>query len=313
MLNDNVAILFGVPEIGGFRVDWIASSEMGASGPVFEKFKGDNRTINGESVDSAEGNSSGSMAFILSWGNSFAGKFNLEAAAGFATPSSLTVTGGQVGADIYKFTQTENMKIYAKLGGGFNLPASSSVSADYSLVVMPGEKSEQTKGSVVTSKTAEANYQHEINVAYSKSFNWDDKIAMRLKPNIKFNILAEQDVSETESGNVDNGKRTTFTMKPEVAVGIHYNVNDRLSLYTGTTVTLFDLETTSAEKGADGTAYGDGISSSDDIQGAEAGLDIGTSFKLSSTLTLDFNARNLIKSIFVSQSPIVDLFLTFKK
>ncbi|MDR2021383.1 MAG: hypothetical protein LBQ14_11540 [Treponema sp.] len=312
-LNDNVAVLFGVPNIGGFRFDWIASDSSGSLGPVFEKFKGENRTYNGESIDAAEGNSAGSMSFILSYGNEFAQKVKVDAVVGFATPNSLTVTGGQVGAEIFKFTQTDSSKIYVKLGGGYNLPGASSVDADYSLIVSPGEKWEQTKGTVHTSKTAEGNIQHIINVNYSKTINWDDKITMKIKPNINFDILSEQEVYETESGKVDNGKQTTLKIIPTAAVGIQYKATERLALYAGTTITLFDFAAKNGEKGADGASYGDGTSSSDIIQGSQTGFDIGSSFALTETLTLDFNARTLIKSIFVAQSPTVDLYLTFKK
>jgi hypothetical protein len=54
-LNDNAAILLGVPNIGGFRFDWIAGN--GTDGAGFEKFKGKSENYNGESVSSAEGNS----------------------------------------------------------------------------------------------------------------------------------------------------------------------------------------------------------------------------------------------------------------
>jgi hypothetical protein len=312
-LNDNVAVLFGVPNIGGFRFDWIASDSSGSSGPAFEKFRGINRTYNGESVDAAEGNFAGSMNFIFSYGNEFAKTVKVDAVAGFATPNTLKVSGGQVGSEIFKFTQTDSSRIYMKLGVGYNLPAASSVDADYSLIVMPGEKWEQTKGTVNTSKTAEGNFQHIINVNYSKTIDWDDKISMKIKPNINFDILSEQDVYDTEGGKVDNGKQTTLKIIPTIALGVQYKVTGKLNLYTGTTITLFDFAAKKSEKGTDGAAYGDGISSSDITQGSQAGFDIGSSFALTETLCLDFNARALIKSVFVGQSPVVDLYLTFKK
>jgi hypothetical protein len=313
MLNDNVAVLFGVPNIGGFRFDWVASDSGGASGPAFEKFKGVNKTYNGESVDAAEGNFAGSMSFILSYGNEFAKKVKVDAAAGFATPNSLKVTGGQVGSEIFKFTQTDSSKIYVKLGAGYNLPGAASVDADYSLIIMPGEKWEQTKGTVNTRKKAEGNLQNIINVNYSKSIDWDDKITMKIKPNINFDILSEQEVFETEGGKVDNGKQTTLKIIPTVALGIQYKVTERLAFYAGTTITLFDIAAKKSEKGADGASYGDGTSGADITQGSQTGFDIGSSFALTETLSLDFNARTLVKSIFVAQSPTVDLYLTFKK
>ena len=311
-LNDNVAVLFGVPQIGGFRLDWIASDETGTTGPAFEKFKGVTRTYNGETIDFAEGEAAGSMGFVLSYGNTFAGKIKADAAVGFATPDTLTVTGGQVGTDAFKFTQSKDTKVYIKLGGGYTLNTTSSVDGDYSLTIMPGMEWEQTKGSDETSRKDAGAFRQIINVNYSKTFNWDDKISMKIKPNVAFNIFSEQEVYETESASVDNGKQTTLTVIPTIALGVQYKATGRLSLYTGTTVTLFDLSSKTTEKGADGAAWGDGNSATDIIQGSEAGFELGTSFALSDALTLDFNARQLITGIFQS-APMVDLFLTFKK
>ncbi|MDR2480516.1 MAG: hypothetical protein LBD48_14555 [Treponema sp.] len=311
-LNDNVAVLLGVPKIGGFRFDWIASDETGTTGPAFEKFKGVSRTYNGETITFAEGEAAGSMSFVLSYGNTFAGRIKADAALGFATPDTLKVTGGQVGTDSFKFTQTKDTRVYIKLGGGYTLNSTSSVDGDYSLILMPGMEWEQTKGAVETSRKDSGNSRHLININYSKTFNWDDKISMKIKPNVAFNILAEQEVYETESASVDNGKQTTLTVLPTIALGVQYKPSGRLSFYTGTTITLFDLSSKTGEKGADGAAWGDGNSSTDIIQGSEAGLELGTSFALSDTLTLDFNARQLITGIFQS-APMVDLFLTFKK
>jgi hypothetical protein len=311
-LNDNVAVLFGVPNIGGFRFDWIASTTDGSSGPAFERFKGESKTYNGENIIGAEGKSTGSMSFLLSYGNVFLENIKIDATFGYATSDSTRVTGGQVGSNIYKFNKTENSKVYVKLGGGYNLTNTSSMDGDYSLIVKPGEQWEQTKGAATTSKKAEGNLQQIINLSYSKTIIWDDKISMKIKPNVSFDILSEKDVYETESGKVDNGKQTVLTVIPAVALGIQYKATGKLSLYTGTTITLFDFSSKDTEKGADGSTYGDGTAS-DITQGSQAGFDIGASFALTETLSLDFNARTLIRSIFVSQNPTVDLFLTFKK
>jgi hypothetical protein len=311
ILNDSAAILLGVPNIGGFRFDWIAGN--GTDGAGFEKFKGIDDTFNGETVDSAEGKASGSMAFLLSYGNTFAGKFKVDAIAGYATPETIKVTGGQVGTDIFEFTQTDKSRVYMKLGTGYNLNDTSSVDADYSFILMPGIKWEQTKGAAITSKTAEANVQNIINVSYSKTIVWDDKISMKIKPNIGFDILSEKDIYETESGKTDNGKQTTLKLIPSIAMGVEYKATGKLSLYTGTTVTLFDFASKKAEKGADGFTYGNDNSGSDIIQGSELGFDLGASFALTDTLTLDFNGRTLLNSIFVTASPSVDVYLTFRK
>ena len=311
-LNDNVAVLFGVPKIGGFRFDWIASDATGTAGPAFEKFKGVSRTYNGETIDFAEGEAAGSMGFVLSYGNTFAERIKADAALGFATPDTLKVSGGQVGTDSFKLTQTKDTKVFIKLGGGYTLNSTSSVDGDYSLIIMPGMEWEQTKGAAETSRKDKGNSQHIININYSKTFNWDDKISMKIKPNAAFNILSEQEVYETESGSVDNGKQTTLNITPTVALGVQYKATGRLSFYTGTTVTLFDFSSKNGRKGADGAAYGDDSSASDIIQGSEAGFELGTTLALTDTLSLDFNARQLISGIF-QNAPIVDLYLTFKK
>jgi hypothetical protein len=253
------------------------------------------------------------MTFLLSYGNTFAGKYKLDASAGYATSESINVTGGQIGPHIFKFNQTQNSKIYLKLGGGYNVNDTSSVDGDYSLIIMPGRQWEQTIGYADTSLKAEGNFQHIINLGYSKTFNFDERLSMRIKPNLSFDILSERDVYESESGKVDNGRQTTIKIIPSIAMGLQYKASPRLRLYTGTTIQLFDYAAKDGEKGADGisAAYFNG-SRSDIIQGSESGLDIGASLTLTDTLSLDFNARTLINSIFVSASPMVDLFLTFK-
>jgi hypothetical protein len=312
-LDDTAAVLFGVPGIGGFRFDWIASDSSGAANPLFESFKGVTRDYNGQTVDYAQGAASGSMGFLLSYGNTFAGKYKLDVTAGYATSESINVTGGQIGPHIFKFNQTQNSKIYLKLGLGYNINDTSSVDGDYSLIVMPGRQWEQTIGYANTYLKAEGNLQHIANLSYSKTFDFDEKISMKLKPNLNFDILSEKDVYESESGKVDNGQQTTIKLIPSIALGLQYKASPKLSLYTGTTIQLLDYATKDGKKGIDGinASYFDG-SRSDVIQGSESGFDIGASLALTDTLSLDFNARTLINSIFVSSSPMVDLYLTFK-
>jgi hypothetical protein len=312
-LDDTVAVLFGVPGIGGFRFDWIASDASGAAHPRFERFKGVmGATYNGQTVDYAQGTASGPMTFLLSYGNTFAGKYKLDVTTGYATSESVDVTGGQIGPHIFKFNQTQNSKIYLKLGGGYNFDTFS-VDGNYSLIVMPGRKWEQTIGYADTSFKAEGNFQHIINLSYSKTFNFDEKLSMGLNPNLKFDILFEKDVVETESGKTDMGRQRTITIIPTIAIGLQYKASSRLSLYTGTTIQLFEYASRDGKKGADGinAVYLDG-SGFDIIQGEESGFDIGASLALTDTLSLDFNVRTLINSIFVSASPMVDLYLTFK-
>jgi hypothetical protein len=314
-LNDNAAVLFALPNIGGFRFDWIATDSTGTSGPSFRTFKGKNKTFNGQTVDYAEGDTSGSMSFLLSYGNVFLKNIKVDATFGFATPDRENVTGGQVGASVFKFTRSANSKVYLKLGGGFNLYDTSSVDGVYSLIIMPGENWEQTLGSAKTSKDAEGNFQHIINLSYSKTFTLDEKIALKIKPNINLDILAEQDVYQTESGKVDNGSQTTLTVIPTIAGGLQYKAAERLTLYTGATVTLFNLAARSVEEGKDGGTYTTSYtgSASDFIEGSESGFDIGASFALSRSASLDFNVRQLLNGIFVASLPQVDLFLTLKK
>jgi hypothetical protein len=312
-LDDTAALLFGVPGIGGFRFDWIASDPSGTANPRFEQFNGVTKNYNGNEIAYAQGIESGSMAFLLSYGNVFFKNIKVDATIGYATSDTIDVTGGQIDDDIFKFNQTQNSKIYIKLGGGYNLNDTSSVDGDYSLIIMPGLQWEQTIGDDVTSSKAEGNVQHIFNLSYSKTFNFDDKISARIKPNLMFDFLLENGISETESGKIDYGRQTTIKIIPSVAMGLEYKASPRLRLYTGTTIQLFDYAAKNGEKGADGinATYSDG-SRSDIIQGSESGFDIGASFALTDTLSLDFNARTLINSIFVAQLPMVDLFLTFK-
>jgi hypothetical protein len=272
-----------------------------------------NASYNGQTVDYAQGTASGSMTFLLSYGNTFAGKYKLDVTAGYATSESVDVTGGQVGPHIFKFNQTQNSKIYLKLGGGYNLNDTSSVDGDYSLIVMPGLQWEQTIGYAETSHKAEGNFQHIINLSYSKTFNFDEQISMRIKPNLNLDILLEKDIYESESGKTDNGRQTTVKIIPSIAMGLQYKASPRLSLYTGTTIQLFEYATRDGEKGADGIngAYLNG-SGFDIIQGTDTSFDIGASLVLTDTLSLDFNVRTLINSIFVASLPMVNLFLTFK-
>jgi len=312
-LNNNFAVTYGVPYVGGFRFDWVASDSANATGPVFEKFKGETRPFDGETVDNAEGSISGSMAFILSYGNVFAKDFKFDISIGYATPETINVTGGQVGAEIFKYHETKASKIYVKVGVGYNINSTSSVDADYTTVYTPGIKFERTKGVVETSKVAEDEIRHVVNLSYGKTIGWDDKIIMKIKPNINFDYTVKQDIYKTESQKVDKGKENIFNIIPTLALGVQYKPTQKLSLYTGTTITLFDIQMKKGEKGADGATYGDNVSSSDFIQGSAAPFDIGASLQLTDTLSIDFNARALLTSVFVSASPTVDMYLTFRK
>jgi len=310
-LNDNAAVLFGVPGIGGFRFDWIASDTGGTSGPTFTEFKGQAKSYNGVDVENAQGSTAGSMGFIFSYGNTFAGKYKADALIGFATPDTIDVTGGQVGSELFTYKAQANSKVYAKLGFGYNLSGTSSVDTDYSLIVTPGQEWEMKLGGVTTKAAYEANTQHIINVNYSKTFVLDDKVTMKVKPNIAFSVFAEQDV-ETESG-ADNGKRTTANIIPTASLGLQYKALKRLTLFTGTTFTLFDISFREVEKGSDGTGqYGDAGQSSDVTQGSLGKFDIGAALVLSDAVSIDFNVTQLLSALF-KQAPSMNVYLVVKK
>jgi len=313
-LTNRAALLFGVPNVGGFRFDWVASDSTGTEGPAFEKFKGSDTRIPG--VDNAEGTFSGSMSFVLSYGNVFAQNYKLDVAVGYATPNTLKVTGGQIGSDIYKATEITDSKVYGKLGFGYNLPASSSIDADYTFVLSPGDNKESTRtdsgGTVTTTKRIdEADYQHLVNINYSKSINWDDTVTVRFKPNILFNMYSYNNAFENESGNREEGTETSLFIIPTVALGMQYKPTEKLSLYTGTTITLFDLALGETEKGADGGTTG---TKSDIIAGSQASLDLGATFAITDGISIDFNIRQMLDAIFQTPlAPTMKLYVTFKK
>jgi hypothetical protein len=321
-LDNTAAVLFGVPRIGGFRFDWVASDASGAANPKFQSFKGaSGMAFNGIPVENAEGTiTTGPMAFLLNWGNTFAGKFKADATVGFTTSEATNVTG-EVGADYengdyeglgFQFAQNQNSKVYIKLGAGYNLNDTSSVDGDYSLIIMPGRQEGMAiEDEDPTSLTAEGNTQHIINLSYSKTFNFDERLSLRIKPNLKFDYLSEQDVYTTESEQVDMGKQTTLYLVPSVAVGLQYSATSKLKLYTGTNITLFDYGSKTGTEGADGLSANYYASRSDIVQGSETGFEIGASLALTDTLTLDFDVRSLINGIFVA-SPAVNFYLTFK-
>jgi hypothetical protein len=265
------------------------------------------------------------MSFILNWGNGF-GNLTIGAKFGLGTPDSVKLTKGKIagaasdGSDqAITYTESKNMKIYIAADVTYNLPASSNVYADFNLVIMPGQKSELTGGNLERTFKAEGNSEVVFNLAYSKSFSWDDKIAMRLRPTIKFDILSQQDVSETtfagQTVKADKGKQSTLTITPAVPIGIQYKASEKLSFYTGSTIKLFTFTSSSAEKGPDGTTYSSYVkeSKTNITQNASVAFNIGTSFKLTDALTLDFMANKLLASTFVDPNTDVSVYLTFKK
>jgi len=253
------------------------------------------------------------MAFILSYGNTWLGAYKTDVAVGYMTPKATEVNAGQVGSELYTLNRSENSRVYAKLGLGYNLSSVSSVDADYSLIVMPGLKWEQSIGSIENSEDYKGNIQSLINIGYSRTINFaGDKVSLGVKPNVNFDILTENDVLETESVKTDNGKRNTLRIIPTVAIGVRYRPTTKLSLYTGTTITLFDAAFRSTVKGADGAAWGDGDSQSGIVSGAQTGMDLGAVLALTENFSVDFNVRQLLSGTFW-QSAAVDLFLSFKK
>jgi hypothetical protein len=206
--------------------------------------------------------------------------------------------------------------VYGKVGFGYNLPASSSVDSDYTFVLSLGGNKESTRtdsgGTVTTIKRIDENdFQHLINVSYSKSMNWNDVIAVRFKPNVLFDIRSNNNAFENESGEVDEGKDTTLFLIPTVALGMQYKPIERLALYTGTTITLFDLALGKTEKGADGGATG---TRNDIIAGSQANLDLGATFAITDGISIDFNVRQMLDAVFQTPlAPTVKLYITFKK
>jgi hypothetical protein len=209
--NNNLGILFGSEKIGGIRFDLLFN-------PTYRDIKvGDDKYTSGE----------GETVTSLQWGKSF-GDLTPKVTIGFRWPDHELLEPG-VGDKAEWWDE-------AKLGVKLEI-AYKAFSADYQLTVDFGET-----GSWGSFDYTHTGYVHnDLNLYYGITGKVDDKLTVKLRPQLKFQLYDHDGKSDINGTSNNEGGLTRFIFAPIMEVGAQYAFKETVNLYAGLKTTLFSV------------------------------------------------------------------------
>ena len=223
--NNNLAVLVGTKGYGAFRLDMVLNTETAA--------QREDKDILAKTRDYAP-------SFALTWGGIQLAGMDPYVTIGFLFPDKLTWGNN----NSKKLTYTEGSKFGLQAGVNYDLDDTSSLTGD---LVIGGQFGAKLKGDreaaglgVGTIDVKESGgFGFALKAGYSKKLEFG-KVAVGVKPKVAFGFLRENydisgDISEKHSANNNFEFRTTVDM------GVKYQANAKVALFTGASLRIFDF------------------------------------------------------------------------
>jgi hypothetical protein len=211
--DSNIAVLFGTPSLGAFRLDLILNAEDTSS-----TYDGKLRTSEGQSTTTA-----------VSWGKSLNENLVAHAALGIVWPN-------YSGIDLDELNGATKRESYT--GGGLALTggvAMGDLSADLTFQFGFAEKTVIGKDATTTN----APFWTFIDLGYSKTLEVSDQFSIGFKPNASIGLrIWDPNVKSTSDINAPT--ETTFEVLAGIDVGLRYKLKKSFTLYTGASLQIFD-------------------------------------------------------------------------
>jgi hypothetical protein len=273
--RNNLAVLFGTPSIGAFRVDVLFNNTSFGSSKSENLTAGDSKTT-----------SNTPFITTLQWGmNIPVGDMilrpavtvgykwhshektetkvgNVETVEEIWGDASAALPWANGGSSI------EDGAIYGKIAVPIKFE-NWTISPDYAIELGLAAKSKVETKTPTTTTTTEKQRSgavwHEINLAASRTWKFTDQLSLGFKPNIKVKLYSWSnkftETSETTVGafnsknetETQTGAFSAFQLTPVINLGLKYQWKPTLALYTGLGITVFDYQYLGKKAGKDWT------------------------------------------------------------
>jgi hypothetical protein len=215
--DSNIAILFGNPSLGAFRLDLLLNATDTST-----SYNGKLRTSTGQSITTA-----------LSWGKSLKKNLAAHATLGILWPN-------YTGSNLDELNDTTKSETYT--GGGLALTGGLSagdLSADITLQLGFADKTIYGKNSVTT----DAPFWTFVDIGYAKTLDLGEQFAIGIKPNASIGLrIWDPNITTTvkDATNTDAVAETTFEVRAGFDVGFKFKLKKSFTLYTGASLQIFD-------------------------------------------------------------------------
>jgi hypothetical protein len=274
--NNIYSFLWGSPALGGLRLDFAFNDSPANS---------NSKTKNGNTVTQNQ-----TFVTAVRWSGLKFGDFSLKPTLAIQWPSLTKTVDNSDTPPLADDTVKEwkDAALDLKLEAGYG-----KIGASYELLANFGET---TKGhnTIKGYKQTKSGYAvNTLTLDYTVTYDADEKIQFKAKPKLTMALYTKSNKTKTETEaadtDADNGSETAFMLTPTVDLGVSWKLLPKLTFYTGTKITPFELTTESSKKGDDGGH--DGKKSY--LSGALlTGLNFGLAFNPSSILGIEFSVTN---------------------
>jgi hypothetical protein len=281
--NNVYSFLWGSPAVGGVRLDFAFNDGSSPNNNYVEK-KGNTYTEN--------------KAFVTAvrWSGVKFGEFSLKPTVAFQWPSyAKKVSNADPAPDVDTEEAWDKAALDIKLDAGYG-----NFAGYYELLANFGYTQKgvigPTKGYEYTSPGYAV---HTLQVGYTATYDADEKIQFKARPRLTAQLYTKTDITKrdyedrpaADDGEYDNGTQAALRLTPTVELGVSWKLLPKLTLYTGTTVTPFQLTTYDTTEGEEGSSSQNEKKSY--LSGATAGgLNFGFEFNPSPALGIEFSVTN---------------------
>ncbi|GHU05733.1 hypothetical protein FACS1894147_12190 [Spirochaetia bacterium] len=245
--KNNLALLFGNSGIGAIRFDIIIDGQV------------DSRTVDGDvpnggnGTDSLAGGAGGPpiLTTVLRWGKNI-GTLSPHATLGFKWPGYEQVGDG----DGKQYTDWKNAGLLFNGGTGISLQEKALISLDLDVAADFGEnRTGDLPNDKETSKQGDLYLG--LNAGYENEIAFSDKFALGFKAPVTVGLLIDGHDEVTAGVKTDTWDDVYFGLKFGVDVGLQFKATQKIALYTGFGLTLFDWTVLGKSSGPSDNKAGD--------------------------------------------------------
>lgn len=233
--NTQLGILYGSEAIGGIRLDILFNNTQ-FKNDEYGKDQSGSGAVKKEVYNSP-------FITTLNYGRSLTEDIPLLLTLGFQWPESQKQESSD-GAS-YKQESWQNAILLLEAGSGYK-----DFSADYALTINMGTTAKVDTPESTMTQTGWVD--NTVNVAYAIKAPITEKLTLKLKPKAEVRLAWVDNKTKTTISGSDvetaTAPQTWFQISPKVDIGACYDVNEKLSLYTGIKVAVLTITSYSEGK-----------------------------------------------------------------
>ncbi|GHV04053.1 hypothetical protein FACS189485_08610 [Spirochaetia bacterium] len=227
--KNNLAILFGNAAIGGIRFDLILDGDVNSA------------TYDGN-VPSSGNDSDVTMMTAFTWGKPI-GKLIPHATLGIKWPK-YSQEGDSNGKEMTTWTDGALL-----VKAGTDIPLKDNALLSFDLTGAGTFGTSQTGDLYSDKYSSEGDFYLGVDAGYSNKINFGEKVAVGFKTPVTIGLLIDGEDTTYGSTTTDLPNDIYFGLKAGVELGFQFKLTQKIALYTGAGLTLFDWTTLSHSGG----------------------------------------------------------------